>query len=299
MNDPSQPSPLREKPETAQQNQVRTKLPLSKWIAGFLSIEVVWAFLGGHVTTLLMGILPPFLLENSIVVEYLSAHINFLVLLLALLAFIRWVANMDPRTFITDAPTFRWQVLFTISGIWIVGCALLTVVTVLIAPHSIRYQTTPTSGARLGMLVYILLFTPMQCFVEELFFRTMLYRMLDGRFARKWMVSLISGLLFMLAHLSNHEVTASISGLAILIYYFLTGFLFMELNRVSHGSEASIGAHMGNNLYLAIMVNYTGSSLQTMPFFIQDKIPVIVDLVVLTICSLVSLRWLAAKASHQ
>jgi len=291
-----QPKLPRQRLETLRfegETSVGTRLSLQKWIVAFVSIELVWTFLGGFTTYLAAGLLGKLALEMTVISRYLLTHVNFIMLLFAILGFIHWGLAIHPLRFITQAPAFRWRLAFMAFGIWTLGLGLLAVALSIIKPGSISFNSGIHTSERLLMTALVLFFTPLQCIAEELLFRGVLWRMLEGRALRSTLRNSISGLVFTLAHLTNTEVGLSSEGLIALVYYFLTGFLFMEMTTSSNGLETAFGAHIANNLFIALIMNYPSSSLESTPLLMLDKMRPSVDLIALVVCAALILRGIA------
>jgi membrane protease YdiL (CAAX protease family) len=267
------------------------KLPLRYWIAGFFFIELVWTFVGGAVTYLSMEGTRNFPWSSASWTIYLYQHVNFLVLFAAVAFFAHSVVRIPLRRYVTDARQFRWKLFWFAALVWLVGIGIATVVTIAIEPESVMVNTTTKLWDRLLLMTLALVFTPLQCIAEELLFRTTLWRMLEPRLRRTWVVGTISGIVFTIAHLSNIEVQSASFNLPILLYYFLSGVLFMEMTRIHRGTEAAFGAHIANNLFLVLVVNYSGSSLPSDPWLIQQAPVIWLDLMVLAVCSFIIIRY--------
>ncbi|HCJ94176.1 MAG TPA: hypothetical protein DHV69_02880 [Sphaerochaeta sp.] len=267
------------------------KLPLRYWIAGFFFIELVWTFVGGAVTYLSMEGTRDFPWSSASWTMYLNQHVNFLVLFAAVAFFAHAVVRIPLRRYVTDAPQFRWKLFWFAALVWLVGIGIATVVTIVIEPQAVMVNTTNRLWDRLLLMTLALVFTPLQCIAEELLFRTTLWRMLEPRLRRTWIVGTISGIVFTVAHLSNVEVQSTSFSLPILLYYFLSGVLFMEMTRSHRGTEAAFGAHIANNLFLVLVVNYSGSSLPSDPWLIQQAPVIWLDLMVLVVCSHIIIRY--------
>jgi uncharacterized protein len=274
---------------------VGTRLSLQKWVVAFVSIELIWTFLGGLATYITASILDKFDPGMAIGSRYLLKHINFIILLFAILGFIHWGLAIQPLRFITVAHNFRWRMAFMAFWIWTLGLGLLAAALSIINPGSISFNFSIRVSERLLMAALVLILTPLQCIAEELLFRGMLWRMLEGRRLRNTLRNSISGLVFTLAHLTNPEVGLSMDGLVALTYYFLTGFLFMEITTSAQGLEAAIGAHIANNLFIALIMNYPGSSLDSTALFMLDKMYPAADLILLIVCAALILRGIAGQ----
>ena len=293
------PKPPRQRLNTLifmQETAIGTRLSLRKWIVAFVSIELVWTFLGGFATYLAAALLGKLNPDLSLGSRYLLKHINFIILLCAILGFIHWGLAIPPVRFITQAPIFRWRLALMAFGVWTLGFGLLAVALSIIYPGSLSFNAGIHTSERLLMAVLVLLLTPLQCLAEELLFRGVLWRMLEGHRLRNTLRNSISGLVFTLAHLTNTEVGLSPEGLIALAYYFLTGFLFMEMTTSSNGLETAFGAHIANNLFIALIMNYPSSSLESAALFMQDRMHPSADLILLIVCAALILRGIAWHA---
>lgn len=263
------------------------RISLVQWVIAFIAIELVWTFAGRGATLLFYELTRNRAWSTATWVVYMNQHVNFIVLLAILLAFVVYVLRTTVLRFVTNASRFRWRLFWFAFLIWFIGVAIATVVTALIEPQAVMLNHTNRIWERLTLMIIALVLTPVQCIAEELLFRTTLWRMLEGRSRKIWLPAVISGLVFTLAHLSNSEVQTTQFSLLVLLYYFLTGFLFMEMTRIHRGSEAAFGAHCANNLFLVLVINYAGSSLPSDPWLIQQNPGILLNLVVLLLCSIV------------
>ena len=274
-------------PDNSVSSLLWKRISLMTWVTSFIAIELIWTFGGGGATFLFYELTRNHLWSSSTWVVYMNQHVNFIVLLALLLVFVVYVLRTTVIRFVTDALRFRWRLFWFSFLVWFIGVAVATAVTALIEPQAIMFNYTSRIWERLTLMIIALILTPVQCIAEELLFRTTLWRMLNGRSRKLWLPAVISGLVFTLAHLSNTEVQSTQYDLLILLYYFLTGFLFMEMTRIHRGSEAAFGAHCANNLFLVLVVNYAGSSLPSDPWLIQQNPGILLNLVVLILCSIV------------
>ena len=277
---------------------VGKQLTLFQWIVGFFFIELTWTFVGGGATFLVSEATRNHAYSSTSWIIYITQHVNFVILCSVLLIFIFKAVRVSFLTYITDAPSFRWRLFWFSVGVWLIGISLTMLVTALIEPKAILFNATTTLANRLFLMLIALILTPIQCIAEELLFRTTLWRMLAHRVKRGWVISAISGIIFTLAHLSNLEVQSSNFSLPILGFYFLSGYLFMEMTRVHGGTEAAFGAHIANNMFLALVINYAGSSLTSDPWFIQQNPSIWLDLLVLVTCSAIIIRY-GQRWQHQ
>lgn len=240
-----------------------------EWILSFLFIEIVWTLLGAKVTSL-FSLFP---------IPYVELHVNFITLFGILLLFIYRRVKVSFKEYVTNAPQFRYSLFFFSFGVWFVCMGLAAVTVALLFKGSITLNKRPS----LIFVLIVLLLTPLQALSEELLFRTTLWRMLSHRGISAFSVTLISGLTFALAHLFNREVFSPSLNPIALSYYVVTGVLFMQMTLYFKGSEAAFGAHIANNLFIALIVNYSNSTLISDSLFIQNFSPIVIDFIVLSL----------------
>lgn len=126
--------------------------------------------------------------------------------------------------------------------------------------------------------IVTLLFIPLQSGTEEIVFRGYFNQGLGHFISNKWVVFIITSVMFAAMHLSNPE---SVSGaekggfthLLVMSQYFLFGFILCIVVYQEGGLEAAIGVHAGNNMFAAMFVNYEGSVLPTPSMFISTPNP--------------------------
>lgn len=128
-----------------------------------------------------------------------------------------------------------------------------------------------TIGIWLGFLAVALVLTPIQTSAEELLFRVLPARWFGTMTSNRLLLSLVSGLLFLLVHLRNPEVRANQDAWSIYLYYALFGALAMYLSLRDGGFEIAFGVHAGNNLFAALFINYAGSAMPTPSLLVVNR----------------------------
>jgi len=111
----------------------------------------------------------------------------------------------------------------------------------------------------------LLLLVPTQALSEEIFFRFLPLKMFfSGKKATKAQAisfSLVLAILFTLMHLMNSELEDEATRTAILLYYFISGFMLSILMFQTGGIAASFAFHAANNLFAFIVLGYEGMSV--------------------------------------
>ena len=73
----------------------------------------------------------------------------------------------------------------------------------------------------------------------------------------------------MVPHLGNTEVQDASTMILPMLYYFIWGALAMAFSLATDGFEAPTAMHAVNNTFIALAVNYEGSSMPTEALFIR------------------------------
>ena len=204
--------------------------------------------------------------------------VNFVVNLLAFVSFflatllvVRFIHQRPARSLISPATTIKWKRLFTGMGLWFILAALMAVVEALLFPG--RYLFTLDLAKWIPFAVVALLLVPIQTSAEELFFRGYFIQNLGLRLKNPYLIIALSGLLFVLPHLANPEV--SVNPLLVVISYFAIGAFTALVTLRDNGLELALGYHAGNNLFAFIFANCSITPLKTPSVFtIQTLDPV-------------------------
>ncbi len=165
-----------------------------------------------------------------------------------------------------SANGFRWPLLWQGMGIWLALGILFTLVESLLYPG--RYSWTFDFSKWIVIAPLVLLLIPIQAAGEELFFRGYLLQAIARLRAHPILLVFASGVLFMLPHLSNPEMSNALGGqIPMALNYFLMGVGLAWVSLRDNGIERAIGIHVVNNLYAGVFVGYANSVLSTPTFF--------------------------------
>lgn len=210
------------------------------------------------------------ILENGIfymLKEVITQYIPFILLFGAIIFASNLIMKTPIRKLTTYENKFRYSLMFSIIGVFF----LFNIILSLIHFKNISFVTNAWKE-RLLLLPFLIVLIPVQSVAEELLFRVMPARLysrdtLNINQNQKILLSLVSGFIFLVPHLTNVEFSLNASFLVVAIYYFAYGALLMALGLYTNGFEASIGLHIANNMFLALFVNYPDSSLVSSPLF--------------------------------
>lgn len=269
-----------------------------RYIVGFLVILFFWLFLGslpllaaiflavvdGDPATgldLTTGQLTGF---GTLLGGYLLPNLAFPFFLAGLVLVVRVVHRRSVRSLVTPEETIAWRRIGQGFLVWGVLALVVTGVEIALYPASFRWNPVGV-GRYLAFLVMALTFTPLQTTTEELFFRGYLLQAV-GRLVRiPWVAAILNGVLFMIPHLANPEVSAG--PVLLILYYFGMGAFFSWITLRDGTSELALGAHAANNLFVALLINFEGSALQTPSLVMSDRLDPLFNLVSFVVMALV------------
>ncbi|MDD4574048.1 MAG: CPBP family intramembrane metalloprotease [Sphaerochaeta sp.] len=212
-------------------------------------------------------------LEDDVIKAYLVANIPFFALVFGLFLSLRFLMRTSVKHVITDKKKIDWLLMLQSGSAYMAVALLFTLGHALLQPEQFQLFSGNTKDF-LRMVPLVLIITPIQTTSEEF-----LMRAIPSRLFRKgklvtttkgilW-VSLFTALLFTLPHLSNREMQHATQKSAVILYYALFGFGGTFISLKTKGFEPSIGIHAANNLYIALICNYTNSSLPSRPLILS------------------------------
>ena len=243
----------------------RTFADIPHWrlrlLASMALTLMCWLFLGMNLVRMLSRWASPFLVAN----------IPFFAMAFGLFLAIRFVLRTRLSSLVTDFPRIRMKPLLLGFGAY--GGIHLVVLLFTLLTNATTLSYNPVSlPVRLLFIIGALVITPIQTTCEEILFRILPVRFLQGaKMKPNWLVSLLSAALFVLPHLSNIEVAHSASAPIVLTYYALFALVITHLSLHSGGFEVALGVHAANNLFVAIIANYPNSSLPSHPLFLSNR----------------------------
>lgn len=206
------------------------------------------------------------------VAMYIGVHVPYILMFLSLLLSSKFLLKGNLRKLLSgSAGVFRFRFAFQIGAIYLLLMAVISP----LASGGVERSGTGLSEY-LPFIIPVLILTPLQTISEEVFFRALPARIAyKDRLPESWLESIplavISGIIFTIPHLWNAEVTNASSMVIPVLCYFLWGSLAMLLSLATDGFEASTAMHTANNLFIALVINYRGSSMPTQTLLIADS----------------------------
>jgi hypothetical protein len=207
---------------------------------------------------------------------YLVPNLSFPIFLLGIFLAVRVVHGRGLRTLVTPAPRIRWGRVAQGFGLWLLLAGINTGLEILLYPSEFAWNDVRI-GRYLLFLVLALIFTPIQTATEEFFFRGYLLQGSGRALPTKIAPSLVNGVLFALPHIFNPEVSRG--PVLLMLFYFLMGAFFSWVTLVDGTAELAHGAHAANNLFVALLINFEGSALQTPSLVMSTRFDPLYNLV--------------------
>jgi len=238
-------------------------------------------------------------------VNYIFLNIMMVFFFIGIFVSIKFIHKRNFKTLITPENKFSPKKFFIGFGVYgflvILGC----IADYLAAPETYSISFEPSRF--FIALPIILILTPIQTTAEELFFRGYVLQGFGSKIKNTVILSVISGVIFMLPHLMNPEVGKSLSMGALetfsgVIYYFLVGFIFSIITIKTNSLEVAIGSHMVNNLIGALLVGFSDSVLQTNTIFFTTRFEPVFNLVLIIVTAIVFYyivtKWIKSPKSE-
>lgn len=218
---------------------------------------------------------------------YLGTNVTFIGIWLGLIVALRLIHHRPLLSLVSPALRLNRVRLAQGFGVWLVLSALFQAIEFILYPA--RAQFTFDAARWFLFLPFVLVLTPIQTSAEELLFRGYWLQGM-GRLTRNAILLIaVNGILFGLPHMLNPEVLNNPgSSLLLLLNYGLTGAALALLTLRDNRLELALGAHAANNLFAALVVNYSNSALTTPAVFTNPVLDAPFGLV-----SLVSIAALA------
>jgi membrane protease YdiL (CAAX protease family) len=172
---------------------------------------------------------------------------------------------------VTSSRALDWNRLFQGFAVWFGLAALVGMAEALLYPG--RYIWTLDLPRFVPFVFLALALIPVQTSAEELFFRAYILQAFGLRLRNIWVLSAISGFLFMLPHLLNPE--AKLDYLLMSLYYFSIGAAMAYVTLRDGRLELALGMHAANNLFTALFANAVVTVMPTPSLFTVMELDVV------------------------
>jgi len=253
----------------------------NSWVRYFLTIVI--SLIGGTFASLLFIVLFMiiyFLSSGISGVEVQTNILNYnplLILVLVGISYgiysllfylcIRFIHKKKFLSLINTGKNIKWNRILKGAGLWAGIMVIFTLMSLMFQDSNLSLNFNP--GSFLLLLILSLLVFPIQASFEEIFFRGYLMQAI-GLITKKPVVPLIlTSLIFGVIHFFNGtNVTTSIT---IVFSATILGLMLGIIVLGENGLETAMGAHIANNMYVAVVFNTSDSGLGGLPSLITTE----------------------------
>jgi membrane protease YdiL (CAAX protease family) len=238
-----------------------------RWIGGTIVVLLFGSFFGGllSVPFLILGrgiSMTGAMQRGDLFLIYIGINVTFVGLLGALWIVVRFVHRRPFVSLINPSGAVSFSRIGQGFLVWLVILVVLQVGDFALHPSNIEMTFDPVVWIK--FLPLALLLTPLQTWTEELIFRGYILQGLGRLIRIKPVLILANGMLFALPHLANPEITKQPDTAVVqVLNYILIGAGFAWFVLRDNRLELAMGAHLANNLFVALFVNYANSALET------------------------------------
>jgi uncharacterized protein len=268
-----------------------------RYLLGIILIFFMWLIVGGIATSVfVLGIfanrgLPlsqiekqfDVFLKSASVESFIAINLQFIFFLIGTLLIVKLLHNRKSLSLVSAESKINFKRFFAGFGVWFLLQAILIAIALISDPKNYTFNFNPAEW--FPLLIAALILTPIQTSSEELFFRGYLIQGLSRITKNKYVLIIITGLLFMFPHLLNPEVQRGAALMA--MYYFSFGALAAFLTLKDNRLELALGVHAANNLTL-VFINTEDSVIPTAAIWtVKETGSPGIDLVVFLIQSVI------------
>ena len=194
---------------------------------------------------------------------------TFMVALLVLYLFVRYVHKRSFKTIITSREKIDWKRFWFAFILWGGIIVIISSIAIFLEPENFVWNFKPIPFLILVLVSFFML--PFQTSAEELVFRGYLMQGLGVLAKNRWFPLIITSVAFGLLHGMNPEV--AILGWGIMVFYIGTGLLYGISTLMDEGTELALGLHAANNVLAAIYVTTDWTVFQTDALYIDTSEP--------------------------
>ena len=253
----------------------------NSWVRYFLTIVI--SVIGGTFASLLFIVLFMLIYFLSAGISGVDVQMNILnynpLLILVLVGIsygiysllfylcIRFIHKKKFLSLINTGKNIKWNRILKGAGLWMGIMGIFTLVSLMFHESNLSLNFNP--GSFLLLLILSFLVFPIQASFEEIFFRGYLMQAI-GLITKKPVVPIIlTSLIFGVIHFFNGtNVTTSIT---IVFSATILGLMLGIIVLGENGLETAMGAHIANNMYVAVVFNTSDSGLGGLPSLITTE----------------------------
>jgi uncharacterized protein len=203
-------------------------------------------------------------------VSFLIIIVSFIPLFIGIFIVVRFVHDRPLRSLITPGKQINWKRIAIGFLTWFILLGIISIYEAIMYPG--RYNLTLDIGAFIPFALFAILLLPIQTSSEELFFRGYLMQWMGLKYRNLFFLPIFTGLIFMALHFGNPEMVVTSGSLVMAASYFVIGAFMALVTLLDGGLELALGLHAANNIYTALIANYTISALPSSSFFVINEI---------------------------
>jgi len=267
---------------------------LSKWFFGIPLIYTLWMFL-----SLAM---PRFATSNRI--ELLFNIVSYALFIAVALVVIKRFLVFPISKMLGEDNKLDWKGLAVGFAVMLIMQLAINFIDMKIHPNNYTF-TLEKSGFLIDWLLAFMLVV-LAAFLEELLLRAYIAHFLanDMETRPPFMLyySLVSAVLFAIAHFANPEVSGTGAYYA-MTFYFMMGFTLMLITLKTRSIGAALGIHIANNLINAWFFTYDNAAIKTNALYTQTNnegpLLLVQAAICLVVCTFVILAFDRNKQKSQ
>lgn len=230
------------------------------------------------------------ILNNSMLVLVLVG-ISYAIYFLLFYLCVRYIHKKKFISLINIGKNVKWRRILKGAGLWLLIMGLFTLFSIYNQGSNLTFNFNPLGFIYLFILSIFIF--PIQASFEEIFFRGYLMQGI-GLLAKKPIVPLIlTSLIFGGIHFYNGANLAM--SISIVISAVVLGLMLGIIALGENGLETAMGAHIANNMFVALILNSTDSGLGNLPSLITvqatDPFSGIPVLVIMAFLMLILIFW--------
>ena len=214
-------------------------------------------------------------LSSQPLISFIAINFSFMCLLASLFFFVRFVHKRNPISLITGEIRVSFKKIWLAAGMWTIIVVITTIVDSLVHPGSYEFTFKWAEWVPFSLAAIIL--TPIQTSAEELLFRGYFLQGMGLITKRKWILTIISGLIFAVPHFLNPEMKYGFVLMG--LFYFSFGAILTMISLKSNRLEYALGVHAANNLMTVLLANYKDSALPSPSIFTASVVDPVFNLV--------------------
>lgn len=204
------------------------------------------------------------IIMNNAILLLVLVGISYGIYFLLFYLCVRFIHKKNFMALINVGKRIKWSRILKGAGLWAFIMGMFTVVSLFNQSGNLSFHFELNSFIIL-LIISILIF-PIQASFEEIFFRGYLMQGI-GLLAKKPVVPLLlTSLIFGLIHFYNG--TGLAMSISIVVSAVILGLMLGIIVLGENGLETAMGAHIANNMYVALILNSTDSGLGNLPSLI-------------------------------